>query len=159
MSLLFPPQYYHFELKQIYGDSPYYHISQNNFLALRQYNEYIPSETNPFATVLWVVNQINKASYKSAWGFADTSAGGNIGIANVFINFTTGVISSGSYFGDIGFENYPTIFVAATEFTAVPDRTHGYSIFPIFVSTHVTNIYCAKNRINVQNVLWVAFGK
>ncbi|RLE46256.1 hypothetical protein DRJ25_04455 [Candidatus Woesearchaeota archaeon] len=156
MTLWHPPEYPHNLLRGLLGDSPYYHISQNIYEALRSHGGYVPSASNPFATVDWVDNQILSQRQKTAWGRVGSTPPGT-SICR-YVNIQTGVADGGNYVGDVGFQNTPSIIYAVGDIFCTDTAHHSFTMPQGGASSSGFYVCTGTNRISIGWVHWLCVG-
>jgi hypothetical protein len=157
VSLWYPREYEHNELLNLYGDSPYYHVSQSIYQSLRTYGGYTPSAANPFATKSMLDAKIDQSAQKSAWG---TCGHVNYETSRYFIIDTdAGTVSDGNYYGDIGFNNPPAAFAGMSYCQALSTKSHTYivRVAPPITSSYF-RVYGAVSAGELYRINWMCVG-
>jgi hypothetical protein len=138
MTLWYPPDFEHNKILNLFGDSPYYHVAENIYQALRAYGGYTPSFSNPIATEDYVDALLAASTYKRAWGYT--------GIYDIIgtrpINTLVGTSWNGSYYGDTGFSKPPSVIVGERAgLTWTSSTNHGHIVYPINVTANGFDIW------------------
>ncbi|RLE46255.1 hypothetical protein DRJ25_04450 [Candidatus Woesearchaeota archaeon] len=162
MSFFEPPIPYHHWLPAhkvsggwypLYGDFPYYHVSQSVYEALN--NGSSPSATNPFATILLVIEKVEESRFKTAWG----TVGSIGGYGQRHVNFVSGVADGGIYRGDTNFSFAPSAICSAGDIGATDTDHHSYSTSVTNLTNTGMDIAATTSNLNIGFLHWLIVGR
>lgn len=157
MSLWYPPEFEHNKLLNLLGDAPYYHVSETIYQALREFGGFTPSLANPFATVSFVDAQVAAGRMKTAWGRVGSTPYG--GSSSRYVNIQTGVSNDGSYFGDIGFTEAPSVVVSVGNIAATNTDHHGFAASASSVTSAGFYVNGGAYDAGIGFIHWLCVGR
>jgi hypothetical protein len=137
----------------MYGDFPYYHVSQSIYDALN--NGSLPSLLNPFITTKLAKAEILSLKPKSAWGrTGDYSA-----TLSRVVNFQSGTSSGGSYYGDVGFSFAPSVIMYPWKVEMPSSVGHGFNVGITGLTNISMSIDAIRVNMNLYGVNWLVIGR